>query len=182
MNLADLIARHQRGEPLDYLFFWGHRPSPDGRVSKSCLSQWWPAPFTVDGATYATAEHWMMAKKAELFDPALVPQILAAPTPKAAKALGRKVKNFDANRWEATRLALVTEGNRHKFAQHPDLATWLKSTHHQILVEASPEDAIWGIGLAATHPNAPHPDRWPGLNLLGFALMAVRQDLPEGRG
>lgn len=177
MQREDLITRAQAGEPLDYLFFWGHRPSKDGRITKTCLSQWWPSPFTVAGTPYATAEHWMMAKKAELFDPEKLPEILAAPTPEAAKALGRKVRNFDADRWAADRFALITEGNRHKFAQNLELAAWLRETGTQILVEASPVDAIWGIGLAADHPDAPHPARWPGLNLLGFALMAVRREL-----
>lgn len=177
MQREDLIARAKSGEPLDYLFFWGHRPSKDGRITKTCLSQWWLSPFTVDGATYVSAEHWMMAKKAELFDPEKVPEILAAPTPEAAKALGRKVRNFDPTRWSEANFQLVTEGNRHKFTQNPELAAWLTATGTQILVEASPVDAIWGIGLAADHPDAPHPDRWPGLNLLGFALMEVRQQL-----
>lgn len=178
MTRADLIAHLAAGHAVDYLFFWGHRPAADGKPSKSCLSQWWPAPFSVDGETFATAEHWMMAGKARLFgDEAVRTQVLAAATPKAAKDLGRKVAGYDDARWTAARYDLVVEGNRHKFAQLPDLAAWLLNTGDRVLVEASPVDAIWGIGLDERHPDAPHPDRWPGLNLLGFALMDVRAGL-----
>ncbi|CAM5660466.1 hypothetical protein SALBM217S_01487 [Streptomyces griseoloalbus] len=62
-----LIEAVRAGERVKYLHFWGHRPLPDGRIGPSCLSQWWPSPFTVDGVEYATAEHWMMAAKARLF-------------------------------------------------------------------------------------------------------------------
>lgn len=178
MDRADLIAHVASGAPVAYLYFWGHRPSPDGRVGKSCLSQWWLAPFAVDGETFATAEHWMMAGKARLFgDEATRGAILAAETPKDAKDLGRQVANYDDARWAAARYDLVVEGNFHKFARHPDLAAWLRATGDQVLVEASPVDAVWGIGLDERHADAPHPERWPGLNLLGFALMDVRARL-----
>lgn len=175
MQRAELMAQVAAGEPIDYLFFWGHRPAPDGRVGKSCLSQWWPAPFSVDGETYATAEHWMMAEKAGLFgDEATRRRILAAATPREAKALGRQVAGYDEARWVAARFDIVVEGNVLKFEQHPDLGAWLLGTGDRVLVEASPEDAVWGIGLDEHHADAPHPARWPGLNLLGFALMDVR--------
>jgi ribA/ribD-fused uncharacterized protein len=178
MQRADLIARLNRGETPEYLFFWGHQPAPDGRVTKSCFSQWWVAPFTVDGDRYATPEHWMMAKKAELFgDWDSLTHILAAETAKEAKALGRKVKGYQDERWSSARYGLVVEGNRHKFGQHPDLAAFLIQTGDKVLVEASPVDAIWGIGLDERHADAAHPERWPGDNLLGFALMETRSSL-----
>lgn len=178
MQRTDLIDRVKQGEKPDYLFFWGHRPSKDGRVTKSCFSQWWVSPFTVDGVTYATAEHWMMAKKAELFGDAEVrAQVLAAETPNEAKALGRKVQGYDDAQWAEARFDLVVEGNRHKFAQNPDLAAFLVGTGQQVLVEASPVDPVWGIGLDEKHEDAPHPDRWQGSNMLGFALMEVRSGL-----
>lgn len=181
MTREDLIAQVAAGHQPEYLFFWGHRPRPDGRIGKSCLSQWWEAPFTVEGATYATAEHWMMAAKARVCgDEAIIPRILAAKTPNDAKALGRKVQGYDDAKWAAARYDAVVEGNRHKFGQHPELGGWLRGTGDQVLVEASPVDAIWGIGLAEDHPDAPRPDRWPGLNLLGFALMDVRAELARG--
>jgi ribA/ribD-fused uncharacterized protein len=178
MQLADLLARVNQGETPEYLFFWGHRPAADGRVSKSCFSQWWPAPFTVDGVRYATAEHWMMAKKAELFgDAETRARIVATEKPDEAKALGRQVKGYDDARWAEARYGFVVEGNHHKFAQHPELAAFLRGTGSRVLVEASPVDPVWGIGLDERHEDAPHPARWKGTNLLGFALMEVRSAL-----
>ena len=165
-------------KPKEYLLFWGHQPGPDGAVTKSCFSQWWPAAFTVAGDTYATAEHWMMAKKARLFgDAEVLAQILTAGSPAEAKKLGRKIQGFDAAAWDARKYEIVVAGNHHKFSQHPTLAAFLLGTGERVLVEASPVDAIWGIGLAADHADAENPDRWRGENLLGFALMEVRDQL-----
>ena len=174
-NLDELRRRVAEGARFRYLLFWGHRPRADGSVHAACLSQWWPAPFTVDGVRYATAEHYMMAGKARLFgDDAIVEQVLAAPSPRAAKALGRRVRGFDQTVWEAHRFDLVVAGNVAKFGQHPDLRDYLLDTRDRVLVEASPVDRIWGIGLAAGDPAASDPARWRGLNLLGFALMRAR--------
>ena len=177
-SLPWLLTKAEQPERLKYLLFWGHKPSPDGAVAKSCFSQWWPAAFTVAGDTYATAEHWMMAEKARLFgDTEVLAQILAAKSPAEAKKLGRKIRGFDAAAWDAQKYALVTTGNLHKFSQHPELAAFLLATGEWVLVEASPVDAIWGIGLAADHADAENPGRWRGENLLGFALMEVRDQL-----
>ena len=163
---------------MNYLFFWGHTPRQVGAVDKSCFSQWYPAAFEVDGATYATAEHWMMAEKARLFGSEEVRErMLAAKHPAEAKKLGRAVQGFDPQVWDEQKVALVITGNYHKFSQHAALAEYLLSTGSRVLVEASPVDAIWGTGLAADHPDAGQPAQWPGQNLLGFALMAVRDQL-----
>jgi ribA/ribD-fused uncharacterized protein len=91
-----LIREIHAGARVTYLFFWGHRPRPDGRIGASCLSQWWPAPFTVDGVTYASAEHWMMAGKARLFgDVEAERRVPAAGHPAEAKKAGRLVRGFD---------------------------------------------------------------------------------------
>ncbi len=174
-------AADARGDQLRYLCFWGHRPQRDGSVGQGCLSQWWPAPFTVDGVAYATAEHWMMAGKARLFgDDGMVERILAAPDPKTVKALGRKISGFDDQAWQEHRYPLVVAGSIAKFDQDPELCAFLLGTEGQVLVEASPVDKIWGIGLAASDPGARQPSRWRGLNLLGFALMDARDHLTPG--
>jgi ribA/ribD-fused uncharacterized protein len=171
-----LRARVAAGEPFRYLYFWGHRPRADGAPSASCFSQWFASPFVVDGVRYATAEHWMMAGKARLFaDEGALAKVLAKDDPGAAKAAGRGVRGFDDARWHAHRFDLVVEGNFAKFLQHPALQSFLLSTGDRVLVEASPVDPIWGIGLAATDPRAGDPAQWSGLNLLGFALMRVRE-------
>ncbi|TWT38526.1 NADAR family protein [Blastopirellula retiformator] len=178
LDLNSLRQRCAAGETFDYLMFWGHQPSKDGSIYKSCFSQWYEVPFTIDGQLYPTAEHWMMAAKARLFDDAeMALKIIYSDTPRQAKALGRKVRNFDDKVWTAEARRLVTEGNLAKFSQNQPLKEFLLATGDQVLVEASPYDRIWGIGLKGTDPKAAHPQTWEGQNLLGFVLMDVREAL-----
>lgn len=175
--LKDQLAN---GVVPKYYFFWGHTPKQQGITDKSCLSQWFPAAFVVDDTTYATAEHWMMAQKAKLFnDEEMYKQILSAVKPGAAKALGRKVKNFNDTIWKQKAYDLVVAGNYHKFSQHPSLQTFLLNTGNTVIVEASPTDFIWGIGRSQDTREAMHPDTWRGTNWLGFSLMEVRDQLSK---
>jgi ribA/ribD-fused uncharacterized protein len=136
--------------------------------------------FSVDGLVYPSAEHFMMAGKAQLFgDPETAERIRQAPHPGAAKALGRQVAGFSEERWVERRFELVVTGNLAKFGQHADLRHFLLGTGDRVLVEASPQDRVWGIGLAADDERAASPQQWPGLNLLGFALMEVRDRLQD---
>ncbi|MDX6355097.1 MAG: hypothetical protein QOF98_2000, partial [Streptomyces sp.] len=109
-------------------------------------------------------------------------RVLAARHPKAAKDGGRSVRGFDEAVWRRARFALVTEGSVHKFGQHPGLRAFLLGTGQRVLVEASPVDRVWGIGLAADDERAERPAAWRGLNLLGFALMEARARLAAGPG
>ena len=171
-----LIKRLESGENLKYLFFWGHQKSD--RITKSCFSQWYPSIFIVDGIEYFTAEHFMMAEKAMLFhDLNIHEQIVNCSKPGKAKELGRQVKDFDQKIWEAHRFDIVVRGNYHKFSQNSELSEFLMNTNDRILVEASPVDHIWGIGLAQNDAQAKNPNSWKGLNLLGYALMKVRDML-----
>lgn len=164
--------------PNNFLFFWGHQPNKNGEINKGCLSQWFPIDFEVEGAIYKSAEHYMMAEKARLFnDLETRLRIIEAESPTEAKKLGRQVKNFNNEEWEATRFEIVKMGNYYKFLRNPILAEFFLKTKDRILVEASPVDAIWGIGLAEDHENANHPSKWRGKNLLGFAMMAARDEL-----
>jgi len=172
-----LLATISDGWDPDYLFFWGHTPSGPG-IGKHVLSQWWPARFVIGGIGYASAEHYMMAEKARLFgDEETRAGILAAPDPARAKALGRRVRGFDDKLWEQRRVPIVVEGSLAKFAQNVELGRYLAGTGDAVLVEASPVDGVWGIGLPADDPRATRPAEWKGLNLLGFALMQARAAL-----
>ena len=178
LNRESLEAAIQRGERFAYLCFWGHQKRADGRLAETCFSQWYPAAFVLDGQRYASAEHYMMAEKARLFgDQAALARILHASTPGAAKSLGRKVRDFDEQRWNDQRFDVVVAGNLAKFSQDDDLRAFLLATGRRILVEASPVDRIWGIGLSRDDARAERPEAWRGQNLLGFALMEVRQEL-----
>ncbi|GHH61091.1 hypothetical protein GCM10017774_86500 [Lentzea cavernae] len=160
------------------MFFWGHQPERDGGIGKGCLSQWWPCTFVVDGQPFASAEHYMMWRKALLFDDtSTASRVLAARTPAEAKALGRQVPGFSGDVWDASRFGIVVEANLAKFGQDPALRSYLLGTGSRVLVEASPQDRVWGIGLVASDPRAADPAQWLGLNLLGEALMEVRTRL-----
>jgi ribA/ribD-fused uncharacterized protein len=175
LDVPALQRAQHAGVALSYRLFWGHKPRKDGALSDACFSQWWACHFTVDGQAFASAEQFMMAGKARLFgDDETRAQILATSDPGHAKALGRKVRGFVETAWEAARFDLVTRGNVAKFGQDERLRHHLMATRDQILVEASPVDRIWGIGLAADHEHATQPHNWRGLNLLGFALVRAR--------
>lgn len=177
-SVEELRAFAASERPIKYLFFWGHRPQPDGSAGAGCLSQWWPAAFALDGITFGSAEHYMMWRKAMLFgDEQSAARIVAAGHPRQAKELGRGVEGFDDRVWAAERFGIVVEATVAKFGQHPELGDFLARTQKRVLVEASPTDRIWGIGLAATDDRAADPARWRGLNLLGFALMRARATL-----
>jgi ribA/ribD-fused uncharacterized protein len=179
-RLAALLEAEATQEPFEILPFWGHRPNRDGSVGAGCLSQWWPAPFTVDGETYATAEHWMMAGKARLFgDDEALAKVMATTDPGKAKAIGRTVRGFVDKRWRENDYRIVVEGNVAKFGQHEDLRDFLIATGRRVIVEASPTDRVWGIGLAKDNSDTLVPSRWRGRNQLGFALMEVRERLVE---
>lgn len=174
-DLSALQDRVREGWSPEYLFFWGHTSSDPKRVGKECFSQWYPAPFVVDAITYPTAEHFMMAAKARLFGDEKTARIaLEASHPAEAKKAGRLVKGFVESVWEEHRFGIVVTANQAKFSQNPALRDVLVATKARVLVEASPSDRIWGIGLAAADARAGNPLEWSGLNLLGFALMAAR--------
>lgn len=172
-----LVEACRQGLWPKFLFFWGH--TQKGRtVDKSCLSQWYPASFQVHGERFPTAEHWMMASKASLFgDQEMRARILASRSPGEAKKLGRKVRRFDEAVWDDRSFDIVVEGNVHKFGQNAHLRSFLLTTNNRVLVEASPRDYIWGIGMAQDHPHATNPEMWLGENKLGFALMIARDRL-----
>ena len=178
-EVKDIIKRYDAGEKLEYVFFWGHH-GKNGQVTKACFSQWFPCNFEVDGIMYNCAEQYMMAEKARVFeDEETRAKILAISDPKIIKALGREVKNFTVEKWTPISKEIVVKGNMHKFAQNIELFQFLHGTGKKILVEASPYDTIWGIGLGREDALKGGVEQWQGENLLGCALMDVRDWLKE---
>ena len=160
----------------ELLLFYGHKVT--NPVTETCLSQWYPCEFVVDGVTYTSAEQYMMAEKSKLFgDKEIRTQILNTSDPRKCKALGRKVKNFNKDLWNQNKIQIVSKGNQEKFMQNDVLKQFLLSTGDKVLVEASPTDRIWGIGLGKNNPDALDPAKWRGKNLLGFSLMNVRESI-----
>lgn len=178
-NKSQLISQGRNLTPDDFVFFWGHEDRSKG-MSKICLSQWFQCPFMVDDQYYNCAEQYMMAEKARIFgDEEIRQQILAEYSQMTMKKLGRKVRNYDDEIWKEKRFDVVVKGNIAKFSQNEKLLNFLLSTGDKILVEASPKDTVWGIGLDESSPEAIQPRKWKGENLLGFALMEVRDILSE---
>jgi ribA/ribD-fused uncharacterized protein len=158
---------------MTYIFFWRQTEVPFG-----VFSQWSMQNFTVNEIVYSCTEQYMMAEKARLFgDTDTEAEIMSATKPNDFKRLGRKVKNFDQTTWEKSAFNIVVEGNIAKFQQNPELLAILLATGNSILVEASPYDKIWGIGMKSSDKRATTPTQWLGDNLLGQALMKVRDRL-----
>ncbi|KAK7115551.1 hypothetical protein V1264_001395 [Littorina saxatilis] len=153
----------------EFEFFFG---------KKIPFSQHYPAKFQVNGVTYNCAEQYMMHQKAVLFkDAAMAKQIMATDDPVQQKRLGRKVQNFNKDRWAQRSLEVVKEASLAKFSQNPDLLQTLLATHPRTMVEAAPRDRLWGIGMGASKPKARDPTQWRGRNLLGKILTQVREEL-----
>lgn len=142
------------------------------------LSNWYPSDFSIEETQFSSMEKYMMYKKACYFrDEAIAKRILAADDVAEIKALGRMVSGYDENLWNGIRQIVVYQGLLEKFRQNPELKNQLKDTGNAILAECAVMDRIWGIGLAMHDPNRLDPTKWQGQNLLGYALMMVREQL-----
>jgi ribA/ribD-fused uncharacterized protein len=142
------------------------------------FSNWYRCKFKdSEGTEYNCSEQYMMAEKAKLFgDNKIREQILASRDPKEQKELGRKVQNFDSTKWEAECKKIVYRGCYLKFSQDPRILETLLATNGTLLVEASPYDKIWGIGLGEDDPLIHDPKNWKGTNWLGEVLTQLRDD------
>lgn len=169
------LMKH-RDEMPEILLFYGHKTTDE--ITEMCLSQWYPCEFEAEGTKYTSAEQYMMAEKARLFgDEEIRAQILKTSDPAICKKLGRKVRNFNQEKWNKNRENIARKGNFYKFSQNAKLREFLLSTGDKILVEASPRDRIWGIGMGKSNPDALDPAKWRGRNLLGFSIMSVRKKI-----
>jgi len=179
-TLGGLIMQYDMDSSfLEFLYFWGHHEKP-GRITKACFSQWYPSMFVVDGIRYNCAEQFMMAEKARVFgDEVTRLKILNSEDPAEIKKLGREVKNFDPEKWSEVSVDIVVRGNVAKFSQNIPLKEFILSTEKKVLVEASPYDTIWGIGMKKEEAEKTTPHHWRGTNKLGYALMTVRDILKE---
>ena len=174
-HYGKLCADWAEGCRPDFLFFWGRKRGDSREVGPFAFSQWHKSPFEVGGVVYHTAEHWMMAEKARLFeDPKAEAKILKYLQPRDAQNMGREIRNFNQEVWDAHKFEIVRQGSIHKFEQNDLLRGYLLGTGDRVLVESSPVDEVWGIGLKDSDPKARDPLTWKGTNLLGFALTEAR--------
>jgi ribA/ribD-fused uncharacterized protein len=143
------------------------------------FSNWHPCTFEDEqGNEYNCSEQYMMAQKALLFgDKEIFEKIMNEPNPKFQKELGRAVKGFDSKIWDENAKRIVYDGCKLKFEQNPKLLNELLNTNGKELVEASPSDKVWGIGLAEDDPRIHDPKNWQGTNWLGEVLTQLREDI-----
>ncbi|HTF20598.1 MAG TPA: NADAR family protein [Chryseolinea sp.] len=177
-DLAWLKQTYDSGNRPEFLFFADAPTEPSDSFGHAMLTQWYPSGFSVQNDRYLHAAHWMMVKKARLFDDGeAASDLLALKEDQEIMTRGRQIVGFDQKRWDAHKFSIVVEGNLHKFSQHQSLHKYISGTHPLVLTEANPNDRVWGIGLPESAPGAMNPHHWKGLNLLGFALMEVRDIL-----
>ena len=151
-----------------------HNPSED----YGFLSNWYLSDFQIDGITFTSMEQYMMYKKAICFkDENIAKQILTEKNVAKIKELGRLVSDYDEHIWNGVRQIIIYEGLLAKFSQNEFLKGRLLDTKNSILAECAVKDRIWGIGLSLTDPKRLIPSEWKGQNLLGYALMMVRDRL-----
>lgn len=153
-----------------HIFFW----MPD-----SFMSNWYsPSPlYLIDhpSVRFENSEAAFMFLKAMTFgDLFVAKQVIANQDPKYTKGLGKTVNGFTDEVWAEERYNCMLDACFAKFTQNPKLAKKLLATGSKILVEASPYDKIWGVGLAPNDVRVLNPANWRGLNLLGEVLMDIR--------
>ncbi|NDI35490.1 NADAR family protein [Chengkuizengella sediminis] len=152
-----------------FTFFWR---------TASPFSQWHKCNFIVDQILFNCTEQYMMFMKAKLFEDHLIAEkILKSSSPSDQKKLGRKVKNFDQEIWESNCKKIVYDGNFAKFTQNKQLKQKLLETKGTTIVEASPVDPIWGVGLSEDNPKILNRKTWKGTNWLGEILTQIREDM-----
>lgn len=142
------------------------------------LSNWYLSQFCVDGIIFFSMEQYMMYQKAVCFqDAAIAAQILETDDVAKIKALGRLVSNYDDHHWNGVRQIVVYEGLYAKFSKNEALKAQLLATGDALLAECAVKDRIWGVGLSMHDPDRLNRAKWNGQNLLGYALMMVREKL-----
>lgn len=174
---AERMSAKARSESLvnlplgkEYFFFYG---------SKSPFSQWYKSSFTVENIHFTCTEQYMMYKKALLFNDVAIANAIvnSGYNPRQNRKYGRQIRDFNQDKWDIEKQLIVWVGNYHKFSQNTEILASLLETSPKILVEASPTDTVWGIGLSLDDPKRFHENQWKGLNLLGYTLTSLRDEL-----
>jgi ribA/ribD-fused uncharacterized protein len=152
-----------------YYYFW---------ETKHPFSQWYKCSFELEDVIFTSAEQYMMYGKAILFgDKETATKILRTKNVREQKQLGRQVANFDKEIWDLNAPTIVYRGNKEKFKQNKEFLDLLLSTKGKTIVEASPDDNIWGIGLTEKQEEAKSIFTWKGTNWLGIVLTELREEL-----
>lgn len=174
-----LWLREQLQAGVKPWFLQFYRPNaPLGKIDKACLSLWYSCTFEVDGIKYDSIGQFLMAEKARVLgDEEVRSQIIQLRHRDEIDKVGNDIWSRKAEAWDKQMFHLAVKGNLAKFEQNPSLRSFLLETQNRILVETDPNDLIWGIGLKEGQREIQNPDLWPGSNLMGFALMVVRDKI-----
>ncbi len=160
------------GSPKEIICF--HNPGEENAY----LSNWYPSFFRIDGKRFSSLEQYMMYSKALCFNDLMrMELIMATDDVTLIKALGREVSPYDDKRWSAIRVSIVKRGLLAKFRQNEELGEKLLATGDALLAECAVNDKIWAIGLGMDDPDRFDKSKWKGLNLLGYTLMEVREEM-----
>lgn len=147
------------------------------------IAQWHMADMIAPplATKYNCCEQYMMHQKALLFeDREIAERIMKAVKPKEHQDLGKLVKGFDKEVWDANKYNIVANGNWLKFTQNTYLLKELLDLpHDKIFVEASPIDLVWGVGLDENNPKIDDEINWRGQNLLGKVITETRNRILE---
>jgi ribA/ribD-fused uncharacterized protein len=171
-----IIKKPVEKGPEPVLFFG----ADEGKGEWRMFSNMFESPIQMDSITFPTVEHYFQWSKANKFgDGDIAAKILKTPSAKAVKALGKKVKEFKKDEWDAMKDSTMAAAVKAKIMQHPEIRDKLKTTGVRPIGEASARDKYWGIGTSAETSKAADPSKWPGKNVLGKILMDIRKELAE---
>ena len=139
------------------------------------LSNWWIAPFVLDGMRFSSTEQYIMYKKCMIFgDTAAAKAVMATDDPTQQQLIARNAKGYNDKVWKGMRQVIAVRGLVEKFTQNPDLLKQLLDTGDSYLVECAVSDKAWACGISLYDKARFDISNWIGSNILGFALMEVR--------
>lgn len=162
-----VVVRNPEKPTQDLVLFYGRRP---------VFSNFYISPFKIGKLKYNCTEQYFQHKKAMFFeDHKTAGKIMKTQSPAQQKKLGRRVKGYDELRWMQVRKQTMESGCMAKFTQNQPEKEKLLATGDSLMVECSPTDKIWGIGLGLKDHRAKNPKNWVGQNLMGKVLENVRE-------
>lgn len=134
-------------------------------------SNFYLCPLWYEGHKFHSSEQLFMYLKAKTFeDWDTMKEIIECKTPREAKALGRKVRNYNDKVWDSMRDKCMYITVLAKFMQCREFKEFIIDNSEKTFAEASPYDSIWGIKLSEDDPRALDPSQWKGENRLGKCI------------
>jgi ribA/ribD-fused uncharacterized protein len=174
LEKSGMLKERLKINDREYDAVYFHRPEePNGY-----LSNWFASDFDLDGIHYTSAEQYIMYQKCMLFgDRTSAEAVLATKDVALQQKIGRNARGYIGNVWSGARQAIAMRGLYAKFSQNIDLREMLLNTGDAYLVECAGSDKVWACGIRLSDDQRLDASNWTGENILGFALMEVRERL-----